>query len=145
MHIITTLDVLNDLKPTNTKNSSIFPNIFYILTLEKWDKIPFGQCTINLRCWYSDKYIGKYVWFATFSTYAFYLRAHVEFSPDHFLRFEAVAVSPRGKSSPSVVFAPFAYKFLSPDWAPAPAQVGCACTLLNIVQTHEIVPLMNMN
>ena len=83
--------------------------------------------------------------FATFSTYESYLRAHVEFSPEHFLCFEAVAVSPRGKSSPSVVFAPFAQKFPSPDWAPAPAQVVCACTLLNIVQTHEIVYLINVS
>ena len=77
--------------------------------------------------------------FATFSTYGFYLPAHVEFSPEHLLCFEAVAVSPCGNSSPPVVFAPFARTFLSPDWAPAPAQVGCACMLLNIVQIHEVI------
>ena len=45
-------------------------------------------------------------------TYKFYLQAFVESSPQSFACSEAVAVSPRGKSSPSVAFVQFARGFL---------------------------------
>ena len=85
------------------------------------------------------EYVGKHVSFITLSTYQPYLRALAEFSPEHLLCFEVVAVSPRGKSSPSVALFPFAHAFHSLDGTVPPAHVVCAYVLLNREWSHGII------
>ena len=86
-----------------------------------------------------DEYAGKHVSFITLSTFQPYLRALAEFSPENILCFEAVAVSLRGKSSPSVALFPFVGAHLSLDCAAPPAHVVCAYVLLNNEWSHGII------
>ena len=120
---------LGQLKPSMKSPSTDF---------DKRDTIHFGQCKINLG-WlyvyidnYIYNYIQKFLRLLTFFAYQLYLRAPVEFSPEHFLYFEAAAVCPRGKSSPAVTVALFAHGFLSFVCAARRTQVFCACVLLNM-------------
>ena len=135
-HIMVTLNVLNDIWRTNAQD---FVRSKPLHTdLDNRDKILFWLCKIRLGrlCSYMDKYKGRHVSAITFSIYQLYLRA---LSPEHFLCFEAVAVSPHEKSSHSVAVAPIARRILSHDCAAPPAHEVCACMLLNIEWSHEII------
>ena len=134
MKSMAALGVLNDLwRPVHKIGSAQSFQEIGRYSFNKKRRAPLGLCDISLRwfCAYMNEYVGKHASFITLSTYQVYLRALAACSPEYFLSSEAVAVSHRVKSSPSVALSPFAHAFLSLDGAAPPAHVVCAYVLLN--------------